>query len=83
MKRVGERLTLTRIAWDGPEPVPGDFLVTRTGRRYEILAVRETKLDCRVFRPDMVGPDGSREFQWEWAPRVNGKRGKRRQGRTR
>lgn len=69
MKRIGEPVVLRRIWWNGPEPVSGDTLRTRTGRRYLILEVEGKRLDCVVIAPDHVSAEGSLEFNWTWGQR--------------
>ncbi len=67
MKRAWDPVTLTRIWWDGPEPRPGDGLVTKTGRKYLILEVKGKRLHCMVL-PKEETIDG-RTFEWTWAER--------------
>jgi hypothetical protein len=79
MKRPGDPSTLTVIWWDGEEPVAGDAVETRTGRRYLILRVRYRRaslghersisaldtvvLDKHDAVPGVIHP-------WRWAPRT-------------
>jgi len=67
MKGLHDRITLTRISWNAQEPVPGDALVTRTGRKYLIMDVNAKKLSCMVVSKDeqIYGTT----FEWHWAPR--------------
>jgi hypothetical protein len=42
-----------RVTWHGTEPCEvGDELVTRTGRRYQVLAMKGKRFDCMVLPPD-------------------------------
>jgi hypothetical protein len=67
MKRPGDPCILTRLWWEGPEPVAGDGLRTKTGRQYLILAVRGKRLDCLVLEKDEV--INGRVYEWEWGKR--------------
>lgn len=68
MKRPGDPCKLTRLWWHGAEPVPGDGLQTKTGRRYLILDVRGRTLDCLVLNKDE--PIAGTVFEWEWGKRI-------------
>lgn len=69
MKAPLERLTLRRVSWIGPDPLPGDWLQTTTGRRYQVINVRGTILHCRVLPPEAEPEPGVRIFNWFWANR--------------
>jgi len=67
MKRAWDHVKLSVLFWHGDKPVAGDELQTRTGRRYQILEVREKALHCMVLPPDE--PVQGKVFIWEWASR--------------
>jgi hypothetical protein len=70
MRQPGDQVRLRRLFWDGPEPVTGDLLVTRSGRRkYVVLEVRGPLLDCVVVGAD-ARPEGTANvFEWTWSRR--------------
>ena len=42
-----------RVTWNGSEPCQvGDELVTRTGRRYQVMEMRGKQFDCMVLPHD-------------------------------
>ena len=74
MKQAWDETKLTRLWWDGQEPVAGDGLRTGTGRTYLILEVRGRTLRCLVLPKGE--PIKGTVFGWAWARRrrrnVNG-----------
>lgn len=69
-------VTLHRSWWDGPEPVNGDVLRTKSGRRYLITAVRGKRLDCIVL--DATAQVQGTVFDWWWSKRTAAGKGQRR-----
>lgn len=68
VKRAFDPVKLTRHWWDGPEPVPGDALRTRTGRTYLIQRVVGRILHCVVL-PKSDSSVPGRVFEWIWSSR--------------
>mgnify|MGYP006949699578 CR=1 FL=1 len=68
MKREWDRCILTRLWWNGPEPVPGDGLRTKSGRLYLIMDVRGKRLECLVL-PKSEPIEGT-VFEWTWGART-------------
>ena len=66
-KPIGEFVRLTVKWWDGIPPRPGDGLVTKTGRRYLILAISKAALTCAVVGADH--PFKGCVWKWQWASR--------------
>lgn len=67
MKSVWDRVTFRVSSWIGDPPESGDELMTRTGRRYQILEVKPRALVCLVLPSD--APVQGRVFMWEWGKR--------------
>lgn len=67
MSANSETVRLRRLWWDGPEPRCGDALITRTGRKYLITAIRGKTLECLRLRSGkgLLG----RIFRWRWGGR--------------
>ncbi|CAB3739892.1 hypothetical protein LMG22037_06338 [Paraburkholderia phenoliruptrix] len=64
MKPPWSLVKLRVSSWDGDMPVAGDELVTRTGRRYQILEVKPKALICFVLPRD--APIEGHVFWWYW-----------------
>lgn len=70
MRQPGDQVRLRRLFWEGPEPLMGDLLVTRSRRRsYMVLEVRGPVLDCVVLRPEARGDPDATIFEWMWSRR--------------
>jgi len=68
MKSAWDQVTLRVRSWIGPQPEGGDELRTRTGRRYQILEVKDRLLVCMVLPSDAEVQ--GRIFEWEWGKRT-------------
>lgn len=67
MKAAWDRVRFRVSFWHTDAPESGDELVTRTGRRYQILEVRPKALVCLVLPKD--APVQGRVFGWQWDKR--------------
>jgi hypothetical protein len=56
---------------DGPAREGGDELRTRTGRRYQIIAITGRSLECLVLPAD--AKIQGRVFHWKWGTRSKGR----------
>lgn len=72
MKQPWDQVKLTIQFWDGDKPQVGDELLTRTGRRYQILSFVGKRLTCLVLPKDE--PIKGRVFYWEWGRRERRKK---------
>jgi hypothetical protein len=74
MRNPWDRTRLSVRVWHGPLPDSGDELMTTTGRRYLVVAVRMSRdgqiaaLDCLVLPANEPATAG-RVFDWTWSPR--------------
>lgn len=74
---MGQDVTLTVNAWDGPLPTIGVYLMAARGRTaYEILEFRPARPGARMvgrFRCRRVErtevPEGATVIGWQWAQR--------------
>lgn len=67
MKAEWDCVRLRVLGWTGPAPESGDELITRMGRRYQILEIRGNLLVCLVLPRD--APIDGHVFRWEWSRR--------------
>lgn len=57
-----------RVTWHGPEPCEvGDELVTKTGRRYQVLEMKGKQFQCMVLPKDASVQ--SRQWMFTWNSR--------------
>jgi hypothetical protein len=52
VKRKPYDMVVLRVTWHGDPCEVGDELVTGTGRRYQIMAIRGKRHDCMVLPAD-------------------------------
>jgi hypothetical protein len=73
MKRPWDPVTLTVLWWGAEhQPVGGDELLTRSGRRYLIQSFDGKKIKAVVLPKDAPATEG-RVFGWEWGKRNKSK----------
>jgi hypothetical protein len=68
VKREYDPVVLRRNFWHAPEPKHGDGLITKTGRRYLIIKVKNKRLYCLVLPND--DPIDGTIFEWTWSART-------------
>ncbi len=72
MKAIGSVMTLRAASWEGRLPLAGEFLVSATGRTYEIEKVNDRlplKLRCVVVPSGSI-QSGERWHHWFWCSRT-------------